>query len=564
MDTLWLGLLMVMMSIAVKILNATDSNPPDSEIGKNPIESWHAFRCAAEQCMIVGEYTKKLYLHTVQTLILLVVSTTPLESSWFFLGSVVRIAMSMGLHRDPRQFPAITQGEGELRRRLWTMITCMDLLTSIQIGLPSMIKEDECDTKMPLNLHDDEVGANVKTLPPEHDKNVLTGVSYMISKASMAHGLCEIVRQVNSVKARPPYDEILKLEADLTARYEQMPEFLLTKSVEDNVNDPAWIIIQRHNLDVLRQIAYLSLHRPYAAKARSNPRYMYSYDRCVSAAMTLLQRQEELHRQIDSTHQQAKWFSISHDGLQFLHAAMIISLDLSSPQDVPPDAVDRKRKYDALYKARKVASNTMEWNIDASRAHGVITVLLNKLESTEPLAFQERVQKYAEHQKLSAFDRRVASYASTLPDFSLSPSSTQSSPIEPLKSDQAAALTLGMMSGGGLTPNSAFASLFSDRQPVSTPGGTFHLPDAPTGTVPPPAAFSPPGWNALWNMGSGPGGFDMPQGVEWDEWDEFMKGIDLDTSQMAGFPVMPGIGLYPASAAQDRLDKRDRGGGGSG
>ena len=186
-DILWLGLLMIMMSTAIHVLSANETLPP--VITFNPVETSLAFRAAAEQCMIVGNYTKKLYLHTVQTLILLAISTTPHESSWFFLGTVIRVAMSMGLHRDPGNFPAISAGEGEMRRRLWNMIKYVDLLTSVHMGMPHMIKEEECDSKVPLNLHDSDVDVHITTLPAERPASEQTGVSYMIAKALMAEDL---------------------------------------------------------------------------------------------------------------------------------------------------------------------------------------------------------------------------------------------------------------------------------------------------------------------------------------------------------------------------------------
>lgn len=551
-DILWLGLLMVIMSISVKIQNHVGGQSMEIE-GLDTVEMHHAYRTAAEQCLIIGEYTKKLYLHTIQTLILLATSG-PEENGWLFMGMVIRLAMSMGLHRDPRNFPAITQGEGEMRRRLWTMITCIDLLSSIQIGLPTMIKKDECDTKLPLNLHDDEIGENVTTLPPERGGDQLTGVCYMIWKATMAHTLWEVIQQVNSVHARPVYDVVLKLEAEINERYSRVPAFLHIKTIEESVHDPAWLIIQRYNLDILRHLALLTLHRPYAAKARLNPRFMHSYRQCVSSAVTLLKHQDDIFTQSETTLRHARWYTDTQGTQEFLRAAMIVCMHLSCPQgDDALNPEDRKRKFEALLRAREITEKLRGDSLESQKVHGVISVMIEKLKRDEPV-HAERMRKRAEQLQhtqqpqtpLSAFDRRVAAYSnSSGPDLSAT-SSTQAVPAEPLRSEQAAAMTLGMMSGGGLTPNSAFATLY-DRPVVSTPGGTLNLPDATSVEAqplsPPASGLSPPGWNTLW--GSSMGGFELPQGSDWDEWDSFMKGIDLDSSQLGGFPVLPGIGSYP-------------------
>jgi len=569
---------MVIISISIKIYDSI-GEPVKGIVGHDTAESWHAFRSSVEQCLIVGEYTKKPYLHTVQTLLLLCMSSTD-DNSWLFMGMVVRIAMSMGLHRDPEQFPAITPGEGEMRRRLWTQITCVDLLMSIQIGLPSMLREDECDTKLPLNLHDDEIGEDATTLPPERERDELTGVIYIICKATMAHTLWEVIRQVNSVKARPPYEAAMALEADINARYQQVPKFLHLKPVEENTDDPPWLIIQRYNLDILRQLALLTLHRPYAARAGTNPKFERSYHQTVGAAMALLRHQDEIAIQNETTLRHARWYTEVQGVHEFLHAAMVISVHLSCPMGVTlSDEEDRKRKLAALSRSLDISRSVQEKSIEASKACGLIKFMLEKLRREEP-SHEERLRRQAEQPQpqhdrpLSAFERRAAGFqaAPNIPGPSFSATSSTkplADPSEPLKSKQAAGLTLGMTSGGGLTPNPAFAPLF-DRPAVSTPGGTLSLSDADdsglsTTTLGDPsqlmgAPLSVPGWNSLW----GPAGFDMPQGSEWDDWENFMRGIDLDTSQLSGFPVMPGIGMYPTSAAQDRLEKKYQEGDGSG
>jgi len=547
-----------MMSIAIKIFYLSGEPLAELSVGGGT-EMWHAFRGASEQCLVVGDYTKKLYLHTVQCLILLSVSTTQ-EDSWLLLGSVVRIAMTMGLHRDSGQFSNISPGEGEIRRRLWTLITCLDLLTSIRIGMPCMVRPDACDTKLPMNLHDNEIGEGITELPPEHGKEESTTISYLIHKASMSHTLWEVIRQVSSVNARPPYEEVLKLEAEIDSRYEAIPSFLHAKSKEDSINDPAWLVVQRHNLDLIRQIVFLAIHRPYAVRASYNPKYIHSYRKCIDASMLVLKHQDDLFSRSSTDLRYVRWYIDTHATHEYLQAAAIISLDLSSPQKYTLE--ERKKKYAALYRSRDL-HRSLQDNIDASRAHGVLSVMLEKLARTES-AYEEAVRK--QQQPPSSFDQRFTSLSAAAairpPEFSAISSSNVISDLPVLKSDQAAAITLGMMSSGNLSPNSTYASIF-DRSVVSSPGGTMNLGDvsAPDNPQPlQPMAELPSGWNPLWN---GAAAFDMmPGSHEWDEWDEFMKGIDNDPT-LTGYPITPGIGPYsPNMLLQDRRDRGGTGGNG--
>ena len=64
-----------------------------------------------------------------------------------YLGLALRVAQSMGLHRDPELF-GLTPWEVEARRRIWWHITHMDGALALASGLPALVPDDEfCDTK---------------------------------------------------------------------------------------------------------------------------------------------------------------------------------------------------------------------------------------------------------------------------------------------------------------------------------------------------------------------------------------------------------------------------------
>lgn len=539
---------MSIMGISLRIYNRSGEEPP--ELAGRTIEMSHAFKLATEQCLIVGDYTKKLYIHTIQTLILLTTQQNQkdrAEDTWVLLGSLVRIALCMGLHRDPKNFgTTITPSEGEIRKRLWTIISCMDILESIKIGLPAMVRLDECDAGLPLNLHDDEVGDHVNILPPERGREELTGVSYMIAKASLARVYAKIVAQASSLVPRPAYDQILKIDTELRELYGRAPSFLHLRSKEESKNDPAWLVIQRYNLDLITQKALVTLHRPYAARAQSNPRYQNSRRKCVEAAMILLKHQSEIFLESQSTLRHARWFTESLGCHDFLHAAMIICLDLStSCKETKDEAArsgrsmnceawkeERAEQFRVLESTKLIYDDQKESSVDCVKAYGVLCILLEKLRGDSSGYFDLRsgvgvngavlvptapISQLAEQKSGSVLSGDTPSSSSNTPATQAfaTPSSTGSGDTdpqnEPLKSDQAAALTLGMMSGGGMTPNSAAAGMMFDR--VATPGGSNVLMgDAASSGYGSPAANGTFSANpALW----APSGVDMPANLDW-------------------------------------------------
>ncbi|RSL48878.1 hypothetical protein CEP54_012703 [Fusarium duplospermum] len=75
------------------------------------------------------------------------------HASWVLLGSLVRIAMSMGYHRDGTQLH-LSPFETEMRRRIWWQIVMYDIKLGIDCGLAYSCIPKRFDTKQPLNLND--------------------------------------------------------------------------------------------------------------------------------------------------------------------------------------------------------------------------------------------------------------------------------------------------------------------------------------------------------------------------------------------------------------------------
>ncbi|KAM6517739.1 hypothetical protein FSOLCH5_006507 [Fusarium solani] len=75
------------------------------------------------------------------------------HASWVLLGSLVRIAMSMGYHRDGTRLH-LSPFETEMRRRIWWQIVMYDIKLGIDCGLTYSCIPKRFDTRQPLNLND--------------------------------------------------------------------------------------------------------------------------------------------------------------------------------------------------------------------------------------------------------------------------------------------------------------------------------------------------------------------------------------------------------------------------
>jgi hypothetical protein len=106
-------------------------------------------------------------------------------SNWILIGVIVRIALHIGLHRDPSHWPNIRPLEAEFRRRLWITLYHMDFFTSTQVGLPRIIKDSQCDARPPANLFDDDLSFEYNEMPPERPLTDPTPLSHIIQRQTI-------------------------------------------------------------------------------------------------------------------------------------------------------------------------------------------------------------------------------------------------------------------------------------------------------------------------------------------------------------------------------------------
>lgn len=186
MPITWIGMLFCILSLSVQFSQL--SNKPLSSILaqealRDPQDAITSYREKGVQCLVLGNYTEP-GPYTVETLFLYYVSdhfrTSDAQfGSWMIFGLIVRAAMRLGYHRDASHFPKISAFKGEVQRRLWHMIVHLDLISSLQIGLPRMILENSFDTQKPRNLLDEDFDEHTIQLPPQEPTTSLQRLSIL-------------------------------------------------------------------------------------------------------------------------------------------------------------------------------------------------------------------------------------------------------------------------------------------------------------------------------------------------------------------------------------------------
>ncbi|KAB8077454.1 hypothetical protein BDV29DRAFT_55769 [Aspergillus leporis] len=135
---------------------------------------------------------------------------------WLSEDSLVRMAMKLGLHRDPRiHNPVMLGTEVEARRRLWVTLLELSLQASLDAKLPAPLPSDGgFDTELPSNLSDTDLGS-VATLCDPKPRSFFTHSTMQILLAETQRIRTCILNLLYSPTTRIPYQEALNLASEL-------------------------------------------------------------------------------------------------------------------------------------------------------------------------------------------------------------------------------------------------------------------------------------------------------------------------------------------------------------
>jgi hypothetical protein len=445
----WLGQIFAILCLAMHSYHRMGDEPPEYRGRAKSLAA--SYRNLTGQCLVLADFTKPVN-QMIETLLLHLLgeyarSPDAEVGVWVLAGMIVRLAMRMGYHRDPKYYPNITPFQGEMRRRAWSFLWQTDLLFSFQVGLPTMIRTGDCDAETPRNLFDDELDEDTKVLPPSRPPTEATPVSYLIAKASMASAFAKVIENLHT-SSTCTYDDILALDQNLREARAEFPPHLRLRSIEESSLDPAPVVMQRFNLSILYHKCQCVLHRKFLARARENNRYAHSRRTCVDSSMDLLRHQETLHYESlpgRRLHGMSVFVSslTAHD---FLLAAMIVCLDLwygaqaegggRSSGDLYTWGLERRADMiQALEISNIIWAETRDESMEAYKASETLTIMLKKLKYNQtngvsnPFSFPNGVNG---SENPRAYGSRVEE-----------------------KPEHSAAMTLGMLSHGGMTTSSA-------------------------------------------------------------------------------------------------------------
>jgi hypothetical protein len=361
--TMWLSMYFGMLAIGCFFYALERPLPEETKIF---LTEAIRFQKLAAQALILADYTypKK---YTIEALLMYATAMHLHNdhnhlSLWLVLGTLLRVALKMGYHRDPSHTPALSPFESEMRRRLWLQVHVFDILGSFTVGMPDMIRQVQSDVRCPLNLLDTDFGPSSTTLPPERPWTELSSVTYSIVKTKLAREFARAADLSHSVTP-PEYELTQELDSDLDKAYAEVPDPLRFVSMDMSISETPAVIFNRFKLDLLYHKSKCVLHRRYLMTTPTNENESNSQRKCVEAAVKILGHLETVHSaSLEGGRLRRTPYLLNAVGSSdFLLAVTVICLALarSSTAPVPGfDTVEAKEKMKSLLEAAYKAYST--------------------------------------------------------------------------------------------------------------------------------------------------------------------------------------------------------------
>ena len=391
---MWIALFFSVISMAAMYRQKNDMIQPGALPSlANEQNFAHVCREKVAQCLILGDYTRGPPLAVEVLLVYLYSEYMQSPDShagyWILLGVIVRLALRMGYHRDGSQIKSLTPFQSEMRRRVWSVILELDVISASQFGLPRMIRDQLYDTAEPHNLFDHDLDEDMTELPPSRPEIDLTPIQFVCEKNKIFKVYGTIIDSLTGSQA-PSYEEILRLDILLQETYNELPARLHMRPLAQSIMDGPEIIRRRFLISIAYQRAQIVLHRKYLLPAHSEGRFLRSRIACIDAAMQITEYQDMISEECrpGGRFAQYAWRISSFLYEEFLLGTTILCIDLNCSIGRTLSALDvdiYQRVVPALQRSHQIWLGMCESSKEARKAARALNIVFSRLKSIEEM-----------------------------------------------------------------------------------------------------------------------------------------------------------------------------------
>ncbi|PWN24038.1 hypothetical protein BCV69DRAFT_265484 [Microstroma glucosiphilum] len=280
----FLSFLFIILAIAKR--NEPESQATEEEAKKGSLKLYHACR----QSLHVASFIRADHIDLVLAQLFaarFLITCRQSAESWSMLGSAIRAAQAIGLHRDGSKL-GLDAGTTERRRRLWTLLFYQDKTTSILLGRPPAIQTHHCDTLPPSDVDVDTLPRTAAAGPARslHEP----GPPGIFAFVALRHALTiitgKIAEHFQNLSQLRSYSDVVKLDEELQHFIADMPAPYRTEETEgfDRSYDEIcpWLPLHRYLINVEFHYVRCTLHRPYLL--RNSEKYALSRNAAFASA----------------------------------------------------------------------------------------------------------------------------------------------------------------------------------------------------------------------------------------------------------------------------------------
>jgi hypothetical protein len=278
------------------------------------------YRFGVEQALAKASFLNTNEIVTVQALVLFLVCVRRHDDTrfvWSLTGLTLRIAQSLGLHRDGSKF-GLSPFDTEMRRRLWWQVCILDTRASEDHGSDPSILDFSFDTEFPLSINDEDLHPNATEPPTPRE-----GVSEM-TFCLIRYEICSLTRKLTYT---PPGDAPCKLNGKIPLSLEAKEEMvrdcarhLETKYLQycEDAGPLYWVAATVARLIVAKMS--LIIYHPLAQPGKPSSLSQDIKDRLFMASIEII----EYSRILESEASTKQWGWLFHTYIQWHAIAYIL------------------------------------------------------------------------------------------------------------------------------------------------------------------------------------------------------------------------------------------------
>ncbi|OKO93642.1 hypothetical protein PENSUB_11921 [Penicillium subrubescens] len=476
------------------------------------------YRFAVEQALSRAGLLNTQSLVLIQAAVLFLICVRREDDSkfvWSMTSVILRLAQGLGLHRDGTNF-ALKPYETEMRRRLWWHICLMDVRASEDHGTDPQINESMYDTRLPLNINDDDITPEMTEAPIEREG--VTDVTFCLIR-------CEITSALRRANYSCPGTRFrLGETVPGIERCERMIQ-IISNRVEERYIKHCDMNIPMHwaTATVGRLILaklWLVVHHPMTRKDRVLNVSQATRESLFLTAIEVL----EFGRLLETDPKTAKWGWLFRTNMQWHGVAFVLSEVCVRP--ICPVTDRAWNAVQGLYS---------DWERQATHKKGMLwrplAALMKRAASTRAKQQEELLTNFGPNPAAAGYKPDPTDFAlthhHTLPQIHMPNNSPLPSSIPPSQTQQLQEkpdLNIDLNQGPWETlqsifPNTNFlAPVTLDNPPMQEPVSAVNV---PTGLS---SFTSPVNNNGFTSQ------VNIPETatLNWDEWDQVMRDFQMD------------------------------------